>query len=82
MNEEALLTNEETVLAFDLKVICANKEEHEKVELKIVDQKVCFVTADGIELKGENAVTFIDKGNFLSPVHHLERAILRYRSQK
>lgn len=82
MTEESFLMNETTVLAFDLKVICANEEKHENVELRVVDQKVSFVTSNGAELKGENAVTFIDGGNFLTPVHHLERAIVRYRSQK
>lgn len=72
----------EEVLAFDLKVICADKSKHESVELKLIDDKVVFVTPDGLELKGKNAVAFIDNGNFLVPAHTMEHAIVRYRSQK
>jgi hypothetical protein len=71
----------EEVLAFDLKVICADKSEHERVELKLVDDRVVFVTQDGVQLKGDCAVTFIDNGNFLVPAHTMENAIVRYRKQ-
>lgn len=72
----------EEVLAFDLTVVCADKSEHEKVEMKLVDDKVSFVTPDGTELTGDCAVTFINNGNFLVPVHGIEQAIVRYRRQK
>jgi hypothetical protein len=72
----------ETVLGFDLAVVCADDKRYEKVELKTIDDTVLFVTADGTELKGDSAVTFIDSGNFLAPPHSLEHVIVKYRGQK
>lgn len=71
----------EEVLAFDLKVVCADESEHEQVELKIIDDKVAFVTADGIKLEDDCAVRYINNGNFLAPVPSIEHAIIRYRRQ-
>ena len=50
----------ETVLAFDLKVVCANGKRYENVELKVIEEKVVFVTKKNVELKGDSAVTYID----------------------
>lgn len=72
----------ETVLAFDLKVLCANGKRHKNVELKVIDEKVIFVTDKNVELKGDSAVTYIDNGNFLVPIHGIEHAIVKYRGQK
>jgi hypothetical protein len=35
-----------------------------------------------VELKGDSAVTYIDNGNFLVPIHGIEHAIVKYRGQK
>jgi hypothetical protein len=72
----------ETVLAFDLKVLCADGKRYENVELKVIDEKVIFVTNKNVELKGDSAVTYIDNGNFLVPIHGIEHAIVKYRGQK
>ena len=72
----------ETVLGFDLTVICANADRYEKVELKIIDDTVLFVTADGTELKEDSAVTFIDSGKLLAPPDSIAYAIIKYRGQK
>ena len=72
----------ETVLGFDLTVVCADDKRYEKVELKTIDDTVLFVTADGTELKGNSAVTFIDSGNFLASLYSIEYAITKYRGQK
>ena len=72
----------ETILAFDLKVLCANGKRYKNVELKVIDEKVVFVTDKNVELKGDSVVTYIDNGNFLVPIHGIEYAIVKYRNQK
>lgn len=72
----------ENVLACDLTVICRNKERHEGVNLRVTDDAVEFVTAEGLKLEGETAVELIDKGNFLMPAYLIEKAIVKYRGQR
>ena len=72
----------ETVLAFDLNVLCADGKRYENVELRVIEEKVVFITDKNVELKGASAVTYINNGNFLVPVQGIEHAIVKYRGQK
>jgi len=71
----------ETVLAVDLKVTCADHGVHEDVTMKIVDERVVYLTTDGEELKGDCAVQNISAGTFLKTMDVISAAIWAYRRQ-
>lgn len=71
----------ETFLAFDLTVTCADGSNHSSVELKVVDGTVIYVTPDGKELRGAQAVETIESGNFVTAPNVVAQAIEKYRSQ-
>jgi hypothetical protein len=71
----------ETVLGIDLKVTCADHGVHEGVVMKIVDDRVIYLTTDGEELKGDCRVINIDHSCFLVPMNFVAMAIDMYRKQ-
>lgn len=71
----------ETVLAIDLKVTCADHGVHESVTMKLVDDRVVYVTPDGEELKDHCAVQIISDGIFLTGMDVVSAAIYAYRRQ-
>lgn len=71
----------ETVLAIDLKVTCADHGMHEGVTMKLVGDRVMYVTPEGEELKGECAVQNISAGTFLKTMDVISAAIWAYRRQ-
>jgi len=71
----------ETFLAFDLAVTCVDGSEHTSVELKISDDTVIYITPDGKELRGAQAVKTIESGNFVTAPNVVAQAIEKYRSQ-
>jgi len=72
----------ETVLAIDLKVTCADHGTHEGVTMKVIDERVVYVTPDGEELKGDCCVKTIDGGSFLMPLTVIAAMIEEYRRQE
>lgn len=72
----------EHTLACNLTVICRDKQRRENVRLRITDEKVEFLTEDGVSLYGDKAVELIDRGDLLMPVYLIETAIVKYRGQK
>ena len=71
----------ETVLAIDLKVTCADYGVYEGVTMKLVDDRVVYLTTDGEELKGDCCVQAIDGGTFVMPVHVIASMVENYRGQ-
>lgn len=71
----------ETVLAIDLKVTCADHGVHEGVTMKVVDDRVVYLTTEGEELKGHCAVQNISGGTFLVMMDVISAAIWAYRRQ-
>lgn len=71
----------ETVLGIDLKVTCADHGVHEGVVMKIVDDRVVYLTTDGEELKGDCCVKNIDHAVFVMPMSVIASAIDIYRRQ-
>lgn len=71
----------ETVLAIDLKVTCADHGVHEGVTMKVVDDRVVYLTTDGEELKDHCAVQNISGGTFLAMMDVISAAIWTYRRQ-
>lgn len=71
----------ETVLGIDLKVTCSDHGTHEGVTMKVVDERVVYVTPDGEELKGDCCVETIDGGMFVMPVHVIASMVEKYRGQ-
>jgi len=71
----------ETVLGIDLKVTCADHGTHEGVTMKVVNERVVYVTPDGEELKDHCAVQNISGGTFLAGMDVIGAAIWAYRRQ-
>lgn len=71
----------ETVLGINLKVTCADHGVHEGVIMKVVNDRVIYLTIDGEELKGDCCVNTIDGGTFVAPVSVIGNAIEAYRRQ-
>jgi hypothetical protein len=72
----------ETVLGIDLKVTCADHGVHEGVIMKVVDDRVIYLTTDGEELKGDCAVQNISGATFLAGMNVIANAIRIYRGQE
>lgn len=71
----------EQVIGCNLTVICADGTEHTDIVLKIINDKVLYVTLDGEELKADTAVEKIEAGNFLAPLFIVAQAVDHYRRQ-
>lgn len=71
----------ETVLGINLKVTCADHCTHEGVTMKVIDERVVYVTPDGEELKDHCAVQNISGGTFVAGMHVIGAAICTYRRQ-
>jgi len=71
----------ETVLAINLKVTCADHETHEDVTMKLMDDRVIYLTTDGKELKGDCCVQTISGGTFVASLPIIALMIEKYRRQ-
>ena len=71
----------ETVLAIDLKVTCADHGMHEGVTMKLLNDRVVYLTTEGEELKDDCAVQNISAGTFLKTMDVISAAIWAYRRQ-
>lgn len=71
----------ETVLAINLKVTCADNKVHESVTMKVMDERVVYITLDGDELQGDCCVQTVNGGTFVASLPIIALMIEKYRRQ-
>ena len=71
----------ERFIGINLRVTCADHGTHEGVTMKIVDDVVVCVTADGERLQGDCCVTLLEGGTFVVPPIEFAEALAKYRGQ-